>query len=463
MQKAKMLVGRPLVGFIAFSLLTIISAAITWPGQADRRHAHRTLAAQRQSLPVAVDGSKNPDLIPTHIAYESLLRLLSSGDEGDDKDGKIRESYLRWAGFDLATREELKAAAAEFKQAVSELDQEAAAIKDAKWPRPDAETMAQLAQLQARKEALISGVKGRLFGRITSARAVAVENHLAALKTRTKGYVPELPPATRRVSLLDKLNLFKFTAQAAAPQGAGACQGSMYMSSSTWADHPAGYVHGSGTVTSFYNSCGHSYNQQTYTYHTGYTGSVQATGTNFASIAIDPDPTNEYAPMYDGNFYSSTSSSVYCTHSGWTFGVGGAGSQTFVLKSVKITKVLAQPDEPGVQGPITIFVGVKGSESCGGSDCNPDVTWSLQYNLPPVTFSQGALPHTAAISLDALTHVGTGSHIVGASGNSKKGPVQFLAKIASAPAGVFAATTDVLSNEVCWGGKTGTPPPCPIR
>lgn len=437
-------------GLLVATVLLFVSFGAFLSDSSAWTHEHSSQAAAQQAIPEpATDGSKNPNLIPDLVAQEVLLRQLSTGDEGEDKDWKIRNSYLKWAGFDEVQSAALKFAAADFKKRIAALDQQVADIKNEKWPRPDKATMDQLTLIQGQKENLIREIMDNLFQQLTFHNPDAVRTNLyARIKFNTKGFIPCLPPATpKRISWIKKIFREPFVTTAYAFQyGGGSCSGQQYITSSTWVDYGADAVFTSAVVTANYNSCGHSYTLSTSLSHNG----ESASGSNYVSMGLDPGGS---APRRDGFFGSSTTSYSYCSHSGTTHASGGSGSSTTVSPTVSLISLSATPNDLADNGTTTLIAIAKSSESISAGSVNI-VFDKTGYN--PGAVALATVPTT--VSANFATGEARATHQVTAAWG-RKGPVKFDAGIQSAPAG-SVVTGGKQEVEVCFGPKvSGT---CPI-
>lgn len=134
-----------------------------------------------------IDGEKNPEKIPDHVAYGMIFRVIA-GREGEHEKRSIR-AYINQLGLgeqkcisclkddnkSLADPEidVLVEAAESYSRQVSLLDLRAKTIKDATWQNPTAEAKAELAKLQREKESLIKSTVASLhkqLGRDASGR-----------------------------------------------------------------------------------------------------------------------------------------------------------------------------------------------------------------------------------------------------------------------------------------------------
>lgn len=198
------------IGLLVTTVLTVVSFGAFLSDSSAWTHDHSQQVAEPQVIPdPVIDGSKNPSLIPDLVAQEVLLRQLSTGDDGEDKDWKIRNSYLKWAGFDEVQSAALKFAAADFKKRIEAVDQQVANIKNEKWPRPDKTTMDQLSQIEKQKESLIREVMSELDKMLTNRSPEVLTAHLQnRIKFATKGFIPGLPPAATKKNKLARKSFF---------------------------------------------------------------------------------------------------------------------------------------------------------------------------------------------------------------------------------------------------------------
>lgn len=111
--------------------------------------------------PGTIDGAVNPELIPDHAAYTVVFRSLALR-EDTDFERRRATSWAQGAGLDEERADALLTAANEFQQRVSALDQQVREIKDRTWPKPSAEVMAQLTDLQRQKEEIVGEIVASL-------------------------------------------------------------------------------------------------------------------------------------------------------------------------------------------------------------------------------------------------------------------------------------------------------------
>ena len=152
-----------------------------------------TAAPQEQNStdpPGTIDGAKNPELIPDHVAYAILFRLLSDRNTEEEKARVrvyIRQMVLRCTGCGQRTEENqhatlddvdteaLVAVAEKFHQRAKALEKPAAEIKGRKWPEPEPEVAAKFRALESQNEDLAMET------------AYSLPNHLSAAGRRNCG------------------------------------------------------------------------------------------------------------------------------------------------------------------------------------------------------------------------------------------------------------------------------------
>jgi hypothetical protein len=144
---------------------------------------------QISERPGAIDGAKNPDLIPNNVAYSILFRLIGDRKTPEEKsrvksyirdvldigckschllreNGKITNAALpdRTAEQEEADIDAMIATIDEFSQEVALFDNQAKYIKNHRRDNPQA--AAQLTVLQAQKNALVEGKSVALINRL---------------------------------------------------------------------------------------------------------------------------------------------------------------------------------------------------------------------------------------------------------------------------------------------------------
>lgn len=150
---------------------------------------HVTGSSQKKpDPPDTISGAKNPEMIPDRVAYVLIFRTIATPQGTEFEKARSRAWTKRLGlGFDEATGGELIKAANEFATQVKPLDQQAHEIKNRTWPNPDAATMAQLAALQAQKEALVNQIVASLPARLGQEQAGKLHLHMTnRLKAKMK-------------------------------------------------------------------------------------------------------------------------------------------------------------------------------------------------------------------------------------------------------------------------------------
>ena len=155
-----------------------------------------------------IDGARNPELIPDHMAYMAILRMLANRQTEEERHS-IR-TYVRqvmglgnqdWCrgcresfGPGDGDIDALLAAAEEFNVGVSALDEQAMSIKDANWPNPSPEIMARLTELDLKRDVLIKQIAISLPLRLSKGGMARVQQHIAGYVKRNIKLTPA--PAT---------------------------------------------------------------------------------------------------------------------------------------------------------------------------------------------------------------------------------------------------------------------------
>lgn len=138
-----------------------------------------------------IDGSKNPEKIPDHVAYSLLFRFLSG--RHTDAEKKRARSYLKMVfgpaecftltgppspRMTAAQIDALITAAEEYAQRVNTFDRQSKQTRDADRERRRPETLAKLKQLQHQKSALIAEIVTTLPGRLGVDGADKLRQHI---------------------------------------------------------------------------------------------------------------------------------------------------------------------------------------------------------------------------------------------------------------------------------------------
>lgn len=163
---------------------TGVSAGIT-----RQQNVQQQITSTTADLPRTIDGKNNPELVPDDVAYLMMFRLIADRHTEDEKNS-IR-AYLREAGFGKqncegcpetggtdADIESIIAAAEEFHQEMSALDNQANNIKDRTWPNPAAEAISELRQLQTQHDSIVAKAAASLPSRLTPAGVVTLQKHI---------------------------------------------------------------------------------------------------------------------------------------------------------------------------------------------------------------------------------------------------------------------------------------------
>ena len=156
-----------------------------------KSQASTTIPAMTQHQPGStIDGAINPDMIPDHIAYSLLFRLISGRERESEK--KSIRAYIRQMGLgeqqcqscpkqkesgDLEI-DTLIAVAETFQQRISALDRQAKVIKEYSGHHPSSDAMAQLRDLQTQKEAIVTEIVASLPVRLGPAAMEKVSQHV---------------------------------------------------------------------------------------------------------------------------------------------------------------------------------------------------------------------------------------------------------------------------------------------
>lgn len=207
MRKSIVVLIFVVIGTLCIAAGITISGSTTSMRRDIGSNAQSQPVVQIQDIPGTIDGAKNPEKIPDHLAYAALFRMISNRHTEAEKNS-IR-CYVRQMGLGRqgicpgcpasvgsgdADIEAFIAAAEEFHQRVSIIDSEAAGIKDSTWPNPSLDVLAHLAQLQQQKEALAAEIAASLPAWLSAEAMQRVVKHINEhVKLRIK-LIPE--PAT---------------------------------------------------------------------------------------------------------------------------------------------------------------------------------------------------------------------------------------------------------------------------
>lgn len=137
-----------------------------------------------QDRPGVINGAVNPEMIPDHVAYSMLFRMIANRPEESSK-RSIRAYVKQIFRCDECSKERgfgepgrarpdspdidaFITVAEEHHGRISVLDAQAENIKGRSWPDPHPEVMAKLTELQAQNEALSAEIVGSLPNRISA-------------------------------------------------------------------------------------------------------------------------------------------------------------------------------------------------------------------------------------------------------------------------------------------------------
>lgn len=135
-----------------------------------------------------IDGAKNPEKIPDHVAYALLFDLIA-GRETEAERNRIR-AYLRQTGLGDSDANAMIAAAEEYQRRETVLAQQADRIKSRTHPNHQPLTIeekSQLKQLQNQHRALVQGMVASLHYRLSTDGLSKVRQHVSErVKRKTK-------------------------------------------------------------------------------------------------------------------------------------------------------------------------------------------------------------------------------------------------------------------------------------
>jgi len=142
---------------------------------------------QSQDPPGTIDGSVTPQLIPDDVAYELFFNFFSNRSASER--GKL-QSYCNQTTLATVNVDSIFTAAAYYQQLVAPIDAQAQAIRDSN-PHATAQDAAlvnaQLAPLQAQRQAVVTAAIAKLADFVGSAGAVAIRQHIdGQIKRQTK-------------------------------------------------------------------------------------------------------------------------------------------------------------------------------------------------------------------------------------------------------------------------------------
>lgn len=148
-----------------------------------------------------IDGAENPELIPDHVAYSLLFRLISR--HHTPAENKSTRAYVRGMGLgkqnckdcqsigagdeDINT---LIAVADEFERRVGALDIQASELRERGGSQPPPEIRNQLMGLQKQHEALVAETIASLPTRLSPEAMERVAKHVSERMKRKMKIVP---------------------------------------------------------------------------------------------------------------------------------------------------------------------------------------------------------------------------------------------------------------------------------
>lgn len=148
-----------------------------------------TVVALKNNPPNTINGATNPELIPDHVAYSLLFRFLANRENEGDK--KAIRAYIRQMGLgkkkckDCEASEtqdtdidSLLAVAEEFNRRVAVLDRQAFNLRVNNQSPRSPQVMAQLADLQRQKEALVEEIIASLPQHLSVDAMKEMRNHI---------------------------------------------------------------------------------------------------------------------------------------------------------------------------------------------------------------------------------------------------------------------------------------------
>ena len=200
------------------ALVAVFSLIIIFLGRTPQANSHSTppiVTNQNPAMttipdvPGTIDGAKNPELIPDHVAYAAIFRMLSNRHTQDELD-RVR-AYVKHMGlgkqncrqcppgFGTADSDvdAFLSAAEEFHQRVQIIDKQALEINDRTSVNPSAEMIAQLRGLERAKEAIGKDVAASLPARLTPGAFRLVRRHINEYVKQRIKLVPPMIAADR--------------------------------------------------------------------------------------------------------------------------------------------------------------------------------------------------------------------------------------------------------------------------
>ncbi len=178
------------------------NAAVTDPGQ--------EFLNSEPEAPGVIDGARNPEMIPQLIAYRLFLRsfislsIPSPGLRNDEQEAVSlrkaqRKHIMHTLEFGDAEDQALEAVVRGFSLKLEKLDKSAAEVKDSAWPDPGPAAIAELEDLQQRRDDLVRQVMRSLPALLGPKAAARLDRHITEnVRRQIKIFPgPVTPPARR--------------------------------------------------------------------------------------------------------------------------------------------------------------------------------------------------------------------------------------------------------------------------
>jgi hypothetical protein len=175
-------------------VIVVLLIAITFIAGATRSTQKLEQSKEtKQDPPGTISGAANPSAIPEWAAYELFLRSVAAGIDASAVDRKRAEGLAKKTGLRDSEVPLLTIAAEEFKRKISVLDQQANAIKNRNWPKPTSQDMAELADLQSQREALVSSTVDSLTDRLDRLDGTASQKLTLHINEKIKKRMKKIP------------------------------------------------------------------------------------------------------------------------------------------------------------------------------------------------------------------------------------------------------------------------------
>lgn len=175
-----------IIGTVAGIIATIPKSNASVAG--DTVEATKPVARTPQQSAIVIDGAKNPEKIPDHIAY-SLMFDLIAGRETETEKHRVRY-YIKQIGLNDGDVDTVINAAEEYYQRVSVLGNQAKKIKDRNHPVHDSLTVEeekQLKQLDKQRKSIVRDVIASLLRSLSNEGVVEMREHIdGRVKRKTK-------------------------------------------------------------------------------------------------------------------------------------------------------------------------------------------------------------------------------------------------------------------------------------